>query len=233
MQADPFQANRELERELCSYTGAPYAVVVNSCCMAILLACAWFRQGHTFAGEISHINLPKYTYIGVPYAAREAGFGVEWRDEDWQGEYQLAPLPVWDAARRFSQGMFDRQNVYGSDGRLIGTTNRRRGARFQCVSHHITKILGASQGGTILHNVPEADAWLRRARFDGRTENVHASEDNFTEQRAWHCYLSPDAAAALRWKLASLPRHNADLPRDNYPDLSQHPAFQVGGADGQ
>ena len=228
MQADPFQANRELERELCQYTGAPFAVVVNSCTMAILLACAWHQQGHGYADEISHVSLPKYTYVGVPYAVREAGFNIEWRDEDWQGEYQLDPLPVWDAARRFSEGMFNRQNVYRADGRLIATCIRRDGPRFQCISHHATKILGASQGGTILHNVSEADGWLRRARFDGRAEGVPPAKDSFEMQRAWHCYLSPDVATALRWKLASLPRFNKDLPRDDYPDLSQHPAFRVG-----
>lgn len=221
MQADPFQANRELERELCDYTGAPFAVVVNSCTMAILLACAWCREQFEYIGF--QVSLPKLTYVGVPYAVKEAGFEiVDWRDSDWQGQYWIDPLPVFDAARRFTSGMYpdllERYSDAIADGEPV----------FQCVSFQITKILGHSQGGAILHNSPKADAWLRRARFDGRTEGVPAANDRFTAQRAWHCYLSPDTAAALRWKLASLPRHNADLPRDNYPDLSQHPAFQVG-----
>jgi dTDP-4-amino-4,6-dideoxygalactose transaminase len=215
MQADPFQANRELERELCAYTGAPFAVTVNSCTMAILLACAWMRK--TFAGPIP-VSLPKFTYVGVPYSVMHAGFRVEWRDEDWQGEYEIGRLNIFDAARRFTSGMFD------PDARQGRSLARGSFELFQCVSHHNTKILGHSQGGTILHNVPEADAWLRRARFDGRTEGVPAAEDTFS-QMGWHCYLSPDVAAALRWKLASLPRHNADLPRDNYPDLSLAPIF--------
>jgi dTDP-4-amino-4,6-dideoxygalactose transaminase len=208
--SDAFDVVRSFEKDLCAYTGAPHAVAVNSCTMALLLACAWWREGHSFASEASHISLPKLTYVGVPYAIREAGFHVEFRDEDWQGEHQLQPLPVWDAARRFTGGMF----------------KTVAGPRMQCVSFHHTKILGHSQGGAILHNLPEADVWLRRARFDGRTEGIPAYVDQFEQRRAWHCYISPDVAAALRWKLAALPRINDDLPRSPYPDLSLHKAFQ-------
>lgn len=222
MQADPFQANRELERELCAYTGAPYAVVVNSCTMAILLACVWMREylGSEFT---KRIQLPKLTYVGVPYAVREALPHAEiiFADIDWQGEYQLSPLPVWDSARRFTSGMWRaRAEVYWQlgDNPIV----------MQAVSFHATKILSHSQGGAILHNCARADSWFRKARFDGRAEGVPPAEDHFEIPRAFHCYLSPDVAAALRWKLASLPRHNEDLPRDNYPDLSRHPAFQVG-----
>lgn len=224
MQADPFQANRELERELCAYTGAPYAVAVNSCTMAILLACAWMR--HT-CGRASMVFLPKLTYVGVPMSVLHSGHGVTFEDVDWQGEYELRAVPDWrgrvfDAARRFTAGMFSNiQPLEMPNGQQLADFN------FQCVSFHVSKILGHSQGGAILHNDKHADAWLRRARFDGRTEGVPAAEDRF-DMIGWHAYMSPDVAAALRWKLASLPRHNADLPRDNYPDLSLHPAFQMG-----
>ena len=43
---------------------------------------------------------------------------------------------------------------------------------------------------------------------------------------SWHAYLSPDVAARLLWKLSGLPRHNADLPRSDYPDLSTLEAFK-------
>jgi len=222
MQADPFQANRELERELCAYTGAPYAVTVNSCTMALLLCCAWMKL--IVAPRTPLLSIPKLTYVGVPMAIANARCGVAFDDRDWQGQYALMPLPlerhwpvIWDAARRFRWGMYaaalgDSVN-YAPDG-----------STFQCVSFHITKILGHSQGGAILHNNAQADHWLRRARFDGRTEGVPPTKDTF-DMLGWHCYLSPDVAAALRWKLASLPAHSADLPRDNYADLSLAPIF--------
>lgn len=215
--SDPFQVVRDFEADLCAYTGAPYAVAVNSCTMAILLACAWMRT--TFVAPI-RVSLPALTYIGVPYAVMEAGFRIDWRNEDWQGEYEIKGLSVLDAARRFTSDMFD-------PGAARGDSPPTRGCfeLFQCVSFHQSKILGHTQGGAILHNVQEADAWLRRARFDGRTEAVAIADGVRHEGRAWHAYLGPDVAAALRWKLSSLSRINADLPRSDYPDLSRFPAF--------
>jgi hypothetical protein len=168
-------------------------------------------------------SIPRFTYIGVPMSIFHARCGVVFRDEDWQGEYELQLMPrnrdvgsVWDAARRFRSGMFNETHRPKGNGFVED--------RFQCVSFHITKICGHSQGGAILHNNGIADKWLRRARFDGRTEGVPPTEDTF-DMLGWHAYMSPDVAAALRWKLASLPAHNADLPRDNYADLSLAPIF--------
>jgi len=90
----------------------------------------------------------------------------------------------------------------------------------QCVSFHWTKTLGLSQGGAILHDNDDADAWLRRARFDGRTEGADPRTDR-VQYPSWHAYLSPEVAAHGLMKLASLPEHNADLPRSDYPDLSE------------
>lgn len=97
--------------------------------------------------------------------------------------------------------------------------------QFQCVSFHASKILGDTQGGAILHDNAEADEWLRRARFDGRTEGV-APEDDRIDMLGWHCYLSPDVAARLLWKLSVLPEHNTDLPNSDYPDLSTFQIFR-------
>jgi dTDP-4-amino-4,6-dideoxygalactose transaminase len=217
--SDPFQVTRDFEAALCEYTGAPYAVAVNSCTMAILLACAWMQK-YLGNDSTNAISLPKLTYVGVPYAVREAlpHADILFRDEDWQGEYQIKPLPVWDSARRFTEGMWSRRakDYWRPGGNPIV---------MQTVSFHVSKILGASQGGAILHNDARGDGWLRRARFDGRTEGVAIAEGVRHEGRAWHCYISPDVSAALLWKLSALPRVNADLPRSDYPDLSKFPAF--------
>jgi hypothetical protein len=44
------------------------------------------------------VEIPKRTYVGVPYAIIEAGGRPTFRDENWIGFYQLKPLPVWDCA---------------------------------------------------------------------------------------------------------------------------------------
>lgn len=199
---DPHRVTRDFEAALCLYTGAKYAVATTSCTQAILMALAWARQ---VTGPMS-LSLPRLTYVGVPAAILNAGHRLCFHNENWQGEYAIAGTPVWDSARRFTSGMF------------------RPGA-MQCVSFHATKILADSQGGAILHDNDEADAWLRRARFDGRTEGGDPKSDQ-VQYPSWHAYLSPDVAARLLWKLQGLPRHNDDLPNSDYPDLSQLEAFR-------
>ena len=188
---------------LSEYTGARYAVAVNSCTAALLLALEWCFWKIPFGRQIV---LPKRTYVSVPAAVKRAGGTIQWVDEYWRGEYQLRPMPVWDCARRFTSGMY-------------------RAGQFQCVSFATTKILGIEQGGAILHDNAEADAWFRKMRFDGRTEGVDQHDDTF-DVLGHHCIMLPSIAAQLVLKLYHLPRHNEDLPMIEYPDLSLHPAFK-------
>lgn len=221
MKPDAFQVVRDFERAVADYTGAPYVVAVNSCSMAILLAVAWHMHGKYNAKPSDmvpeEINIPKRTYISVPMSIIHAGGRPTFRDEDWVGAYQLKPLPVWDSARLFTSGMYER----------LGPIRPRPWDQrhMVCTSHHWSKTLGIQQGGCILHDDPEADAWLRRARFDGRTEGVAPKDDTFT-QIGWHCYLSPEVAAEGLVRIQHLPRHNAPLPNDQYPDLSTMAIFQ-------
>jgi dTDP-4-amino-4,6-dideoxygalactose transaminase len=205
------QVTREFECALCEYTGAKFAVTTTSCTQAILMALAWYvaagypeHDGRRIIGGM--VTIPKRTYVGVPASIRNARLVPCFEDIDWRGEYQLKPTPVWDSARRFTSGMY------------------RPGA-MQCVSFHWGKILGLSQGGAVLHDNPEADAWLRRARFDGRTEGMDPEVDQ-VQYPSWHAYLSPEVAAHGLMKLALLPPHNFDLPNSQYPDLSLMEAFR-------
>ena len=198
----PHNVTKDFESALCEYTGAKYAVVVTSCTMALLLACAWFKKTH---GSLS-ISMPRFSYISVPMSVIHAGHKVKFRDEDWLGEYQLQPLPLWDSARKFTSGMF-------------------RPGNMQCLSFHTSKVLGDTQGGAILHDDPEADAYLRRMRFDGRTEGVAVKQDTFSEI-GFHCYISPDVSARLLFRLSVLKKHNDPLPNDDYKDLSTVEIFK-------
>ena len=194
-----FQVVRDFEKAICEYTDAPYCVAVNSCTMALLLACAYLK--------VDEVSIPKFTYVGVPQSILNAGGTVVFDEREWRGSYSLNPYPIRDSARRFTSGMYS--------------------GGFECVSFHITKILGLDQGGAILHDDREADTWLRKARFDGRTEGVAPRDDQFI--LGYHCYLSPPIAAQGIWRLASLPRHNEDLPNSDYPDLSKASIFQKSG----
>ena len=197
---------RDFEAALVEYTGAPYAVAVNSCTMALLLACQWHRLYRTefplnqpYGIARPYVSIPKRTYVSVPQSIIHAGYWPVYRNREWIGCYQLEPLPVWDCARMFTSEMY-------------------KTGQMQCVSFHTSKILGDTQGGAILHDNSVADIWFRHARFDGRTEGVPPAQDTFT--LGWHCYMSPDVATRLLAKLGTLSRDNDPLPNDDYPDLS-------------
>ena len=200
----PYQVTKDFEAALRGYCGAPYAVAVNSGTAALLLALLWCKKTERYWD--TRVMIPSRTYVSVPCAIRLAGFKVEFEKKEWIGAYQLHPTAVWDCARRMTSGMY----VAG---------------QFQCVSFAAAKILGAEQGGAILHSDRDADAWFRRMRFDGRTEGVDPMEDTF-DLIGMHCIMIPSVAATLLVRLHHLPKHNEDLPHYEYPDLSQHPAFK-------
>jgi dTDP-4-amino-4,6-dideoxygalactose transaminase len=191
----PYKVTSDLEEALCEYTGAKYALCVNSCTAALFLAVKWCL--HDWSKEVS---IPRRTYVSVPQSILHAGGKVSFRDDHWRGAYQLKPLPVWDSARRFTSNMYQ-----------SGT--------FQCVSFSSSKILGIEQGGAILHDVPIAQDWFKKARFDGRTEGVSQMEDKFI--LGYHLIMLPSIAAQTLLKLYHLPKDNPDLPEIEYPDLSQ------------
>jgi dTDP-4-amino-4,6-dideoxygalactose transaminase len=193
-----FQVVRDFEKAVADYTGAKYCVTVNSCTMALLLACKYLNVGT--------VTIPKYTYVSVPMSIMHAGGRVEFDNVEWRGMYRLRPYPIWDAARRFTGGMY-------------------RAGQYQCVSFHWSKTLGIQQGGAILHDDDDADRWFRKARFDGRTEGVAPKDDTF-DTLGYHCYLSPEVAAEGLVRLSFLPKHNEDLPNSDYPDLSQIELFK-------
>lgn len=198
----PYQVTKDFETSLCNYTGSKYAVAVNSCTAALLLACEWFTWDELGPPTVT---IPKNTYVSVPMAIKRAGYKVEFREQKWRGAYQLDPLPVWDCARRFTSGMY-------------------KAGQFQCVSFSSSKILGIEQGGAILHDNDEADRWFRRMRFDGRTEGVDPRKDRF-DLIGHHVIMLPSIAAQALLKLYHLPKNNEDMPEYDYPDLSIHPAF--------
>lgn len=211
--SDAHQVTRDFEAEIAEYTGAPYAVAVSSCTMALLLALSWYRRRWS---DKPRVEIPKRTYVGVPMSAIHAGFRVEFQDTKWQGAYQLTPSPVWDSARWFTSGlwpMLNERTKYTADRAMV------------CVSFHATKTLGIEQGGAILLADRDADAWLRRMRFDGRTEGVPPAADAITEI-GYHCYMNPSTAAQGLMRMRGLAPLNDPLPNDAYPDLSLLRAFQ-------
>lgn len=191
---NPHKITQQFEQAVAEYTGAPYVVATTSCTMALLLACAYHK--------VKEVTIPKRTYVSVPQSIIHAGGKVRFDDREWLGTYQLKPYPIWDSARWFSGGM------YQNKGQMM------------CVSFHWEKTLGIGQGGAILHDNEDADKWLRKARFDGRTEGVEPKYDT-VNILGWHAYISPATAAEGLSRLSCLPKDNDPLPNDDYPELDK------------
>ncbi len=191
-----FESVRSFERAIAEYCGAPAAVATTSCSDALLVACAYL--------QVKEVEIPRRTFIGVPQAILNAGGTVKFRDEQWSGGYQLSPYRIYDMARRTTGGMY----IPGS---------------LMCLSFHVTKICGISDGGAIL--CPEEDQEiLHRMCYDGRPLASWWSNDTIV--RGFHAYMAPSTAAAIHRKLDALPFDNPDLPWDDYPDLSRFEIFQ-------
>lgn len=209
---NPHKVTEDFEKAVADYTGAPYCVSTTSCTMAIFLCLQWLKS----QGKLPDvIDCPRRTYVSVPMQIVHAGSKIAWTDEYWgdRGCYRLGPTDVYDAARWFSSDMF---NII--DDRFPHWNP------MVCTSHHWGKTLGLQQAGCILTDNFEAVQWLRKARFDGRTPGVKPKDDEFT--LGWHAYLSPEIAALGLMKLSLLPKHNAPLPLDDYPDLSTAAVFR-------
>jgi dTDP-4-amino-4,6-dideoxygalactose transaminase len=194
------------ESELCDYTGAPFAVAVDSCTNAIHLSLFhewrrfWTDRSLAQYGDTS-VTLPRRTYVGVLQAARNAGWRVEWSDDPWRDSYRLSPTRVVDSARRLAPGMYE-----------PGTLT--------CLSFHAAKQLALGRGGAILTDDHAAAEWLRRARADGRAPGDLEPYATFP---GFHAYMPPDTAARGLWILSRWVDSGfapGPLPDDPYPDLS-------------
>lgn len=205
----PFNVVRDFEQAVAEYCGAPYAVAVTSCTMAIRLSLLYWKNLRNIFTFPYRIKMPKKTYVSVGYQILISGFQIEFTEEEWLGYYKLDPTNVVDSARLFTSSMY-----------IPGT--------LMCTSHHWTKTLGLGQGGCILTDDAKAVEWFKKMRFDGRTEGVAPKDDNFEYLGAYpeHCYMSPRDAAEGLSRLAILPKHNDPLPNDDYPDLSKLKVFQ-------
>jgi dTDP-4-amino-4,6-dideoxygalactose transaminase len=200
---NPHKVTEIFEEELANYCGAPYAVATTSCTMAILLACAYHIQ---YTEQAFHrFSIPKRTYCSVPQSIINAGGIVEFRDQEWIGEYEIRPWNIWDCARWLRSYMY-------------------KPGTMMCLSFHWSKHLDISQGGAILLDDINMCRWLKKARFDGRTPGVAPIDDKF-DMIGWHAYMSPSDAAEGLTRLALLPKYNDPLPNSDYPDLSQFEVF--------
>jgi hypothetical protein len=206
-----YDINRQLEKEIARYTGAPYCVLIDNCSNAIFLALRY--EG--VAGSI--IAIPSHTYPSVPCEIIHAGASVIFTPSPkyLKGAYRLNGTRIMDSALRFTSGMYIK-------------------GLFMCLSFTgPNKIFKLGKGGAILTDNKKAYKWFKRARFSGRRECSY-HEDNF-DMLGWNFMMLPEVAARGLALIPSLynpdgsPKHFEDvcLP---YPDLSKFKIYDSGNS---
>jgi dTDP-4-amino-4,6-dideoxygalactose transaminase len=199
---NPYTIVQMFEEEIALYTGAPYAISVDSCTNALFLTCKYL--------EVTKVTIPCKTYLSVPMSILHAGgeviFDTTPETNHWSGLYQLKPYPIYDAAKRLTSNMY------------IPNT-------FMCLSFHIKKQLGIGKGGMILTDNQTAADWFKKSRYEGRSEKYY-KEDSI-EQVGWNMYMTPQEAAHGLCLFQNYPEHNKDLDEHNgYRDLTEFPIFK-------
>lgn len=213
----PHKITEEFEGMLAAYTGAKYAVAVDSCSNALFLALKFEEiEGKT-------ITIPSRTYPSVPCEIIHAGGKVEFNPIRWaisngsyyyegglKGAYKLSPTNVWDSALRFTSNMY-----------IIGS--------HMCLSFtgpH--KHLKLGKGGAIITDDEEAYLWFKRARFSGRNECSY--HEDYFDMLGHNFYMMPEIAArgillmAQFYDMDGNPKDNEDIELP-YPDLSKYPIY--------
>ena len=203
-----YRVTAEFEEKLCEYTGAKYAVALDSQSNALFLSLYYEK----ISGKI--ITIPSRTYPSVPCEIMHAGGKVKFRNVSGttlKGAYRLEPTKVWDSALRFTADMY------------IPNTH-------MCVSFTGPyKHLKLSKGGAILTDDFTAYSWFKRARFSGRRECSY-HDDNF-DMLGWNFYMLPEIATrglrdmAQFYDLSGAKITNDDLEL-SYPDLSKFEIYK-------
>lgn len=196
---NPYEIVRMFEQAIADYTGAPFAVSVDSCTNALFLCCKYLN--------VLQVTIPSKTYLSVPMSIMQAGAEVIFDSSanDWQGIYQLKPYPVYDAAKRLTSGMY-----------IPGT--------LMCLSFHIKKNLGIGKGGMILTDNADAVDWLQKARYEGRSQKNYKDDD--IHSLGWNMYMTPQEAAHGLCLLQNYPEYVPDGTEPNgYRDLTEFQVF--------
>jgi len=193
-----FHIVTEFERNIAHYFNAPYAVAFDSCTHGIEVCLRYTNA--------TSINVPKRTYISIPFLANKIGIELEWRDEEWQDYYYLTDNII-DSA------------VLWEENSYIPNT-------FMGISFQFQKHLSLGRGGIILTDNKEAALELKKMSYDGRLPNTPWREQNISSI-GYHYYMTPETA---QLGLEKLPKAIQTPPKKwavtDWPDLTKMEIFK-------
>ena len=194
-----FKVVSDFENEIAHWFGAPYGVAVDCCTHGIELCLRY--------NDVQTIEVPKRTYLSVPFLADKLGIKLKWKDETWVDYYKIGGTNIYDAAV-----------LWKEDSYITGS--------LMCLSFQFQKHLSLGRGGMILTDNQEAAIELKKMSYDGRHPLIPWREQNI-KSIGYHYYMAPETAID---GLKKLPKAIKTKPKQwvitDWPDLTQMEIFK-------
>lgn len=155
----------EFEQLFAQYVGSKYAIFVDSCTNALLLAIKY-----QFGNEKKLIGVPTFTFVATAAAVVNAGHEpvfFDCQENDYLADFSNFNyldniLPVHLGGKLFEQ----KAKVYDSAHRIEKDDVKEKEGLW-CYSFYATKNMTTIQGGMVATNDENAARWLRKARDHG------------------------------------------------------------------
>jgi dTDP-4-amino-4,6-dideoxygalactose transaminase len=196
-----FQVITEFENKIAEFFGSKYAIAVDSCTHGLELCLRYTKE--------TKINVPKRTYLSVPFLAKKIGIQLEWRDENWENYYTL--------------NYGDRKII---DAAVLWEKNSYIPNTFMCVSFQYQKHLSLGRGGIILLDNQIDYISLKKMSYDGRLPNIPWREQDI-DTVGFHYYMTPETAKMGLDKLENaINSHPRQWVITDWPDLTQMKIFK-------
>lgn len=193
-----FEIIKTFENEVAKFYNAPYAIATDSCTHGVELCLRYFGA--------KEINVPKRTYLSIPFLAHKLNIKLNWKDENWTDYYYLTDNII-DAA------VLWKKNSY-----IPGT--------FMSVSFQYQKHLSLGRGGIILTDNQDVAIQLKKMSYDGRNPDKLWRDQNISTV-GYHYYMTPETA---QLGLNKLPKAIETIPKQwtvkDWPDLTQMDIFK-------
>ena len=195
-----FNTVTEFEKKISQFFGSPYAIAIDSCTHGIELCLRYTKE--------TKINVPKRTYLSVPFLAEKLGIEREWRDEEWEDYYTV---------NYGEKRIIDAAVLWRKDSYIPNT--------FMCISFQYQKHLSLGRGGIILLDNENDYINLKKMSYDGRLPNI-PWRDQDIDCVGYHYYMTPETA---QMGLDKLENAINTTPRKwmvtDWPDLTQMKIF--------
>jgi len=193
-----FNTIKVCEDKVAIFFGSTYAVAVD-CCTHGLELCLRFNKSKI-------IEVPKHTYISVPFLANKLNIKLKWKDEKWQNYYYI------------TDNIIDAAVLWERDSYIKG--------KFMCISFQFRKHLSLGRGGIILTDNLQAAKELKKMSYDGRDPNIPWRDQNISSM-GYHYYMTPETAEL---GLQKLEHAILTTPKkwtiNDWPDLTQMKIFK-------